>query len=221
MIVYKTMIDILIKITPFVVTGFLLGIRHAFEADHVATISSLTLKTKNRAQALFLGAWWGLGHTITLLLIGILILIFKINMPINISNIFEIIVAIILGILGLETVYKTISNNRIHTHEDNAGSHFHLFEYEHSHRHKSFVIGMLHGLAGSSALIFVALGGINTTEGILLILMFGLGSILGMSLISFTISIPFSLAYNAPTIEYYLKLITGALSILIAIAMLY
>lgn len=215
------MTDLLMKIIPFLITGFLLGIRHAFEADHVATISSLTLKTKNRIQALFLGIWWGLGHTTTLLLIGVSILIFKINIPIGVSDIFEIIVAMILGILGIETVYKTISDNRNHTHQDNAESHFHLFEYEHSHKHKSFVIGMMHGLAGSSALILIALGGTNPTEGILLILMFGFGSILGMGMISFTISIPFSLAYSAPEIERYLKLITGVLSILIAAAMLY
>lgn len=216
------MLKILIQSIPFLGIGFLLGIRHAFEADHVATISNLTLKTKNRFQSLLLGAWWGLGHTATLLIVGSLILIFKVNIPEFIANIFETAVAIALGFLGLELIYKTFSekwHSHHHSHGEEEHLHFHTHESEHihAHRHKSFALGMLHGLAGSAALMLIIIGSATSiTQGITFIILFGLGSILGMSLISFTISIPFSIAYQAPRLEYYLKFLTGGLSILIA-----
>lgn len=188
------------------ILGFILGIKHAFEADHIIAISTIVTEQKNPIKAALVGTFWGLGHTTTLFIIGVLVLLLKLSIPENISLIFELFVGVMLVILGV----RAIKQGRIILHA-------------HRKHHTSFLIGIVHGLAGSGALMILVLSTISSlAQGLYYILLFGLGSTLGMSAMSFLVSLPFIFsASKFPQMEKYLRLIAGTLSILFGLLMVY
>jgi len=193
--------------------GFLLGLKHALEADHVVAVSTIISQTKNFKKSLVLGASWGIGHTITLFILGIFVLVFKLNIPEKFSLGFELLVGFILIVLGIEILYKQfIRKEHEHTHKNSS---------KHNHNHKSFLLGLLHGLAGSGALMLLVITSINSiTQGLIFILIFGFGSILGMVLVSGLIATPIIFTPKADKIERIIQIITSFLSILIGIILI-
>ncbi|HEY3197242.1 MAG TPA: hypothetical protein VGJ57_04450 [Nitrospirales bacterium] len=187
--------------------GFLLGIRHALDADHVVAI--LTIATENQSvwRSSLIGFCWGVGHTLILLLVGAGVLLFKVTIPSAWEKAFEAGVGVMLLGLGV-SVAVTLWRERIHlhTHRHDAGeqhrhfhSHRHGAQHDHLHRfrleYKSLFVGMVHGLAGSAALLILVLATVSSLEsGILYILVFGSGSILGMVLLATAMSIPFTMS---------------------------
>lgn len=182
--------------------GFLLGLRHALDTDHLAAVSTVLAERPSLLASGAVGLCWGVGHTVTLLLVGSIVLICGIRIPDEFEFIAESGVGVLLIVLGGMLAVKLYRERwHMHSHRHDGESHVHLHSHQrqndHRHRHwmfesiRPFCIGMAHGLAGSAALMLMILA--TTTgvaEGLLSILIFGLGSIIGMMVIGVTISIP-------------------------------
>lgn len=182
--------------------GFLLGLRHALDADHLAAVSTVLAERPSLSASGVVGLWWGIGHTLTLLVVGGVVLIWGIRVPAGFEAIAESGVALLLIGLG-GTLARKLYRERwhVHSHQHDGERHVHLHSHrrqeDHHHRHwmadsvRPFCIGMAHGLAGSAALMLVVL---STTHevwpGLLSIAVFGVGSIAGMVVIGLTISVP-------------------------------
>lgn len=190
------------------VLGFLIGMRHALEADHVAAVASLATQCSSVADTVRHGISWGLGHTITLFLFGSIALLMDSVIPENYAAGLEFAVGIMLILLGLDVLRRLYKKQiHFHTHKHDGGvKHFHAHAHErskthspsaHQHVHppklprRALMIGLIHGMAGSAALILLT---VNTTgsilTGVLYMCLFGMGSIGGMALLSFAIAIP-------------------------------
>lgn len=173
------------SVISFFILGFLFGLKHAFEPDHLAAVSFLASHAKTKRQAAIKGISWGMGHTLTLLLIGFLVFSLGIHMPKNVSDYFEIVVSFLLITLGIYGFVKFFKSRRVTATQV---IHDHPPLGLHRHALPSFFVGMVHGLAGSGVILalFVA-----TFQSSLLalsyLLFFGGGSILGMGLISLLI----------------------------------
>ena len=206
--------------------GLTLGIKHALDADHVVALSTMVSDHKHHPlKAATVGVLWGLGHTITLFLVGLGVIVFKITIPVRLSLSFEFTVGILLVLLGIQTLRK-YKRRRIHIHshhhDGQQHSHFHAHETNSSHKHghsifryKSLLIGMVHGLAGSAALMLLVLGTIQSSwQGIAYILVFGAGSIVGMLVVSTLISLPFVVsAERFKSFNHKIQLLAGIMSI--------
>ena len=208
--------------------GFLLGIKHAFDVDHIAAVSTIISKNKSIRESSLLGMFWGFGHTITLLFVGLIVLLLKITIPEKIALSLEFIVGVMLILLGLNNLI-TISKNGIHLHKHKHGNqehihfHSHKLTKSHSHEHfqltKSLFIGVIHGLAGSAAITLLILTTINSLFlGLFYILIFGIGSIIGMVIVSSMISLPFKLIpNNLQKTQKILRLSTDLFSLIIGL----
>ncbi|MBX2840917.1 MAG: sulfite exporter TauE/SafE family protein [Flammeovirgaceae bacterium] len=155
-------------------TGFFLGIQHSFDADHVAAVSTIASNNKNLRKSALVGAYWGIGHSLSLLAIGVLVLVFKITLPEIISQYFDVAVGVLLVYLGLVMLrsYYLKKDQSVIEQDENSS---------HKHIHKSFFIGILHGLAGSAAVMLLVLSSIDSMmDGLLFMLCFGVGTIMGM-----------------------------------------
>jgi high-affinity nickel permease len=208
-----------------VLLGFLLGLRHAIDADHVVAV--LTIATENRTfwRSSLVGFCWGVGHTVILLVVGGAVLLFKLTIPSTWANLFEAGVGVMLVGLGLSvalTLWAERAHLHAHWHEHpptpdarkkalqvgeqhrHLHSHRHGSHHDHLHRfrveYKSLAVGMVHGLAGSAALLILVLAAASSfAMGVLYILIFGIGSILGMVLLATAMSIPFAMSAEKMT----------------------
>ncbi len=207
--------------------GFLLGLQHALDADHVVAVSTLVSETKNLRRSSLLGALWGLGHTTTLLVAGLAVLLLKIAIPERLALSFEFMVGILLVLLGgdvLRRLWQQRPHIHPHTHADGT-THVHLHGHAHGphhhHAHRSFLVGLVHGLAGSAALLLLVLATVESVgQGILFILVFGLGSILGMWATSTLIALPFALLGRIARVDRALRLVAGTVSILLGVTIM-
>ncbi len=204
--------------------GFLLGIQHALDPDHIIAISTIVSRNRRWWAALGAGVSWGIGHTATLFLVGMTILVSKTVIPESLALLMEFLVGVLLVILGASIVRTPIMKRfhlRFHCHEERTHLHPHYHDPEaaHEHRHgfslRSLVIGMVHGLAGSAVLTLLVLTTLpSPLLGGAYILLFGLGSILGMMLFSGVIGLPFVFtASHMKKINGYLRIVAGAISI--------
>jgi len=193
--------------TSLLIIGFLIGMRHALEADHVAAVASLATKQQSLRQAMHQGLAWGLGHTLTLFLIGSIVLWMDTVVPTSLAQLLEFLVGVMLLILGGDVLIRVI-RERIHFHKHNHGPqvHFHAHSHAnegahqnsaHRHQHRTkfpvrfLLVGLMHGMAGSAAVILLTLDSIQSPwQGMLYILLFGVGSMLGMAVLSIAIAIP-------------------------------
>ncbi|OGG03661.1 hypothetical protein A2W14_04060 [Candidatus Gottesmanbacteria bacterium RBG_16_37_8] len=212
---------------PVLLLGFALGIKHAFDTDHVVAVSTLVLAHKNPWRSALLGAFWGLGHTTTLFLTGFTVLLFKISIPVKAGLFLELLVGVMLIILGVLTLIKKRGSYHAHEHKHghNIHAHFHEeHEFKKSHSHKkSYTIGIVHGLAGSGALMLLVLSTVKSTvQGLYYILIFGIGSIGAMTIISFTLSLPYLLAFKKfPGLIKYVNNLAGILSLIFGMGIIY
>ena len=203
--------------------GFLLGVRHALDADHVAAVSTMLAQRPDLRRSGFIGLCWGCGHTAVLLAVGLSVLALKITIPDHVAQAFESIAGLMLVGLGAAlavTLYR--EQWHLHAHEHDGARHVHLHSHrlggDHAHRHgwrdsvPPLMVGMVHGLAGSAALMLVVLSAAHTVwEGMAYILLFGLGSILGMAALGVLISLPFS--YSAAWGRYSQVALRGLASV--------
>lgn len=200
--------------------GFILGIKHAFETDHIIAVTTMVTEQKNPLKAAVIGTFWGIGHTSTLLAVGLIVLILNISIPAAVSAFFELIIAIVLVITGIRTIKTRPSGYHQHLHSHDGITHTHLHTpTHHDRRKKSLVIGALHGLAGSGALMVLILATIQSVQlGIMYVIVFGAGSIMGMTTISFLIGIPLTLSVKKFTAyERGIRTLAGILSLVIGL----
>lgn len=228
--------------TPFLImlTGLAIGLEHAFEPDHIAAVSTQVAKRKfqqskslkvfvgqSTLRSSLLGALWGAGHTSTLILVGLLVFALSLSIPDTIFMGLEFIVGIMLVFLGSMTyLNKSIFKFRHlhpHIHEDGTiHTHPHVHDGEHKHGHKLYAIGCVHGLAGSGSLVVLVASSLSSVEMVLsFILIFGIGSVIGMAMISGLIGLPFVFTANITKINRVLRYVAGTASLLIGINIMY
>jgi len=191
--------------------GLLIGMRHALEADHIAALASLTSNNQSIKDTIKHGAVWGLGHTITLFIFGSVMLLIGSTISDQLVQVLEFSVGIMLVVLGIDVLRKLIKKRihfHLHQHQHENEQHFHAHSHagekrlqhnpkNHQHEHgkafplRALFVGLMHGMAGSAALIVLTLQTVSSTaQGFLYILFFGIGSIFGMASLSFIIAIP-------------------------------
>jgi ABC-type nickel/cobalt efflux system permease component RcnA len=176
------------------------GLLHAFEADHILAVTNIVSQRNKIFHALKDGVFWGLGHTSTIFLIGIIMILCKVGIPDSSFSYFEAGVGLMLILVASYRLYLFARDEQIvihkHRHEHkgaNKQSHIHLHKKGESLHKTSYGIGIVHGLAGSGALVVLVMTQIETVWGSLLyLLIFGIGSIVGMTLVAGIFSIPFS-----------------------------
>lgn len=215
------------------VLGFLIGMRHALEADHVAAVASLSTQTTTLKQAVKVGSIWGLGHTLTLFFFGSLVLLTDLFIPEQVAHWLEFTVGIMLIFLGLD-VLRRLWRDRIHYHahqHEDEQRHFHAHSHanqqskapSHDHQHpdkfswRVLFIGLLHGTAGSVALILLTLETVQSPlQGLIYIALFGLGSIVGMAVLSCIIAIPLRASSKGMTwMHNGLQFLIGSMTIVL------
>lgn len=180
---------------PLILTLYA-GFTHAFETDHLLAVSNIVTNRNKTIKALKDGFYWGLGHSSTILIIGVLVLLMKFNIKTSIFRFFEAVVGALLIILGTYRIiqwYKRKQNPaRLHVHKDGT---------THNSSHlPAFLIGLVHGLAGSGALLLIVIGkSISIESGLAYLVLFGIGSVSGMILAAGTFSLPFSRKILAST----------------------
>ena len=186
--------------------GFVLGLQHAIEADHLAAVSTIVSEKKNLVTAALVGGMWGVGHTISLFVVGALVIFLKLQISETVEARLEAVVGGMLIVLGINALRKLFSAGKIHVHAHEHGErehvHIHAHQDEPSESHhrfslRSILIGMVHGLAGSAALMLLIVPTIaSPTLALLYILIFGVGSIGGMMAMSFLIGLPIHFSAN-------------------------
>ena len=179
------------------ITSLLLGMRHATDPDHIVAVTTIVTRERSVSKAAGIGAVWGIGHTLTLLVVGGAIIVFKFAMNARLGLSLELCVAIMLIVLGVLNLF----NVRAKT--------------SHITPTRPFVIGVVHGLAGSAGAVLLIVPLIDDPRwAALYLLTFGLGTVAGMALITVTIAFPSLLAtVHLPSFQRQLRLASGAVSL--------
>jgi len=240
----------MIGLLSILAVGFFLGMRHATDPDHVIAVTTIVSNQRNSMRAALIGAFWGLGHTVTIFVVGAAIILFNLVIPVRVGLSMELSVAVMLIILGLLNVAgflralpaSSIQNHDaelVHSHPHSHGTIIH--SHPHIHQPESytpdysslgwmdrafgtnriyqylrpFVIGVVHGLAGSAAVALLVLGTIrNVHWAIAYLLIFGVGTIAGMMLITMSLASAFRFVGKAShKFSRRLALASGLLSL--------
>lgn len=181
--------------------GLLLGFRHAFEPDHLAAVSTLATRSPRLSAAARLGAAWAVGHTASVGIVVLAIVLFDLRLPESLWPAADFLVALLLIGLGM-SVLGRYARGRWHLHPHAHGGeaphlhlHSHAEESEHSHAHatgdarRSLGFGLLHGLAGSAAVLLLLVAAAQSRAlQVAYFAAFGLGTLAGMLAVTITIS---------------------------------
>ena len=242
--------------------GFFLGMRHATDADHVVAVATIVARERSARSAAMIGAAWGVGHTLTILLVGGAIILLGWVIPPRVGMSMEMAVGFMLCLLGLlnlrgltgwlrESVRRVRESptahvhSHAHMHGDYVHTHVHAHEPE-SHPHdpertpvnwldrrfggigvyrlvRPLVVGIVHGLAGSAAVVLLVLATIQTPRSALLYLVvFGAGTVAGMMLVTAAIGVPFAATgHRFSRAHRGLRLASGAISLVFGLVVAY
>src|SRR3984893_164559 len=191
--------------------GFLLGMQHALEADHIAAVSSIAARRTQIGDIVRHGLTWGLGHTLTLFVFAGAALLLGHAIPEQVARPIETAVGIMLVGLGAHVLWR-LWRDRVHFHRHNHGdgvvhvhAHSHAGEtvahsraphlHAHGFRWRTLLVGLMHGMAGSAALLVLTVSQASSvTVGLGYVALFGVGSMIGMGLLSTVIAIPLALS---------------------------
>lgn len=209
--------------------GFVLGLRHALDPDHVVAVSTIVSECKSLRRSSLVGTFWGLGHTFSLLIVGVAVIALKLTLTERVTAWMEFGVAVMLVGLGVKALVSSLRGWKLHAHKHEHGGppHVHLHVHRpgeaevHQHRHvlglgiKPFLVGMVHGLAGSGTLVILVVATIpSAVAGLVYIAVFGVGSVGGMLLMSSIISLPFLLtAGRLSIVGRALQVLVGVFSV--------
>ena len=226
-----------VSFTSILVLGFVLGVRHAFDADHLTAVMTLVTRGVPLRRSWLVGLVWGLGHTTALLIATLIVLAIGARIPDDVARLLEFAVAAMLVLLGARVLYLMRRGRTTHMHLHRHGQRLHLHPHQHhpAHDHtpeagnhhgagrQSYVIGLVHGLAGSAALLLVAVAdGGNPGQSLLYVLAFGLGSVGGMLAMSTLLTVPFAWTVRRlPAVNELLRAVAGAGSIAVGLALAY
>ena len=202
--------------------GSLLGMRHAFEPDHLAAMSTLVTHERSSYKAALLGMCWGIGHSVSLFVVGAGLVLLRAGMPPGVSDLFEFAVALMLIGLGARAIVWAARQDEAgppHSHRHSFLVHSHGGAPPHVHigtwtfARRPLLIGALHGLAGSGALTALVLATLPSTAARLAYMaLFGIGSTLGMAALSGVLGWPLARLGGHHAIARGLSLVVGCLS---------
>ncbi len=217
------------QILSLLALGFVLGLKHALDADHLAAVSTIATEKRSLLGSSLIGMWWGLGHTLSLLVAGMLVMLLHVQIGPNTERALEFCVGIMLIILGVNALRKLIGGGKVHMHAHEHDGHWHVHPHVHvqqkldaPHTHhglklgaRPLLIGMIHGVAGSAALTLLVLSTIpSTVVGLLYIAIFGVGSVGGMAIMSALFALPSKLsAQRFSKLNLLFRGIAGAASL--------
>ncbi len=217
--------------------GVVFGLKHATEVDHVVAVSSIVSEHRSVFRSALVGGLWGVGHTASLLVVGVVVLVFRAAIPAPVTRWLEFGVALMiigLGVLAMVRLLRRRADVHLHEHTHDGQRHVHVHFHETTTRHghsqadssahthavssigvKPVLVGTMHGLAGSGALTLLVLTQIESVWlGLLYLGIFGLGSIAGMLLMSALIGFPFALTSgNLSGLHHRLQAAAAGLSI--------
>jgi ABC-type nickel/cobalt efflux system permease component RcnA len=226
---------------PLLGLGFVLGLKHATEADHLVAVSTIVSEHRSVWRSAAVGALWGLGHTASLFVAGAALIALRVQIPEPVATTLELAVALMIVLLGSRVLYLVLRRRRdVHVHEHTHGgrthTHLHFHEAREAHAaaephavshawHRGLwgwrpvLVGAVHGLAGSAALTLFVLAevmrGGSKLVGFAYLLVFGVGSIGGMLLMSTLVGLPFALtARRFRRIDIPVRVLAGTASIL-------
>ena len=201
--------------------GFLLGIKHAIEPDHVIAVSTIASKSRKLWDASLAGVFWGIGHTVTLFTIGIILILMKDDISHKWSMSLEFLVGIMLVYLGI-TSFLSSRKNKQHAHLQEEHSENDQLNKRELSYFKSLFIGFVHGLAGSAAMVLLTMSAVDSVwQGSLYILIFGVGTTIGMLVFTTILGIPFVLSKKCFTLSRSLIMFTATISVLFGIYYMY
>jgi len=240
----------MITLLSIIALGFFLGMRHASDPDHVIAVTTIVSRQRSIRHAASIGVLWGLGHTITILVVGSAIILFGLVIPPRVGLTMEFSVGlmlILLGVLNLSGIMRWISEAVTplqlgqHSHPHGHGDYVHNHPHGHSpenHGHaedatplgwmdrtfgrlglyhilRPLAVGIVHGLAGSAAVALLVLTTIRVPSwAIFYLLVFGVGTIAGMMLITAAIAVPFSFSeIRYARLNRGLGLVSGLISL--------
>lgn len=191
--------------------GLLLGMRHATDADHVVAVTAITARTRQVLGAAWLGMAWGLGHTLTIFVVGAAIILFNLAVPSRVGLGFEFAVALALIVVGL------LNLDRPHRHGDELETGGRIPAL------RAFAVGLVHGLAGSAAVALLVLATVREPGwAVGYLLVFGLGTMLGMATITVGMASPLAFATRRwPGFGRWTRLATGSLSVVFGLWLVY
>ncbi|MBO1000613.1 sulfite exporter TauE/SafE family protein [Bacillus sp. SD075] len=189
--------------------GFVLGIKHALEPDHIIAVSTIASQSKKIWKSSLAGIFWGIGHTLTLLLFGVILILLKNEIPEAWAMSLEFLVGIMLVYLGITTIFSWKRTER----HDHTGRATYL---------KSMLVGIIHGLAGSAAMVLLTISTIDAAwQGAIYIIIFGVGTCIGMLLFTTILSIPFVTSSSSKKVNRSLIRLTGVISTVFGIYYMY
>ena len=207
--------------------GSLLGMRHALEPDHLAAVSTLVSEERGGYRAALMGLWWGLGHTLSLLVVGILLVWLRAEMPERVSDLFEFFVALMLIALGVRAILRALRQGpdgpeRTHRHgpivhrHPGVPAHVHIGNWTFARR--PLLVGTIHGMAGSGALTALVLTTLPTTTArVAYMALFGIGSTLGMAMLSGLLGWPLARLGSNRALGRAISLMVGCVSTLLGL----
>lgn len=206
------------------VLGFFLGMRHATDPDHVIAVTTIVARQGKTAAAAAIGALWGLGHTVTIIIVGGGIILFRWVIPARLGLSMEVAVGAMLVILGVVAL-------RPQHHDIAAGPHDHLPRWVHRHlgnaraleRLRPFIVGLVHGLAGSAGVALLVLATIREPAwAMMYLLIFGCGTLAGMALITMVIAVPFRAGRaRSARAHHVLRVASGVVSVAFGLFVIY
>jgi hypothetical protein len=187
-----------ITVVSILAYSLVFGLKHALEPDHLAAVSTIAVEHKSLLGSSLVGAVWGLGHTMSLLLAGLLVILLGFDLREEYLSPVEIVVALMLIGLGARALWLLWRERKPATSAESSETLLHFHPHNHASHSvwgrigvRPLVIGMIHGLAGSAALLLLLIPIIpSTTLKIVYILVFGAGSIVGMVIMSCMVGLP-------------------------------
>jgi ABC-type nickel/cobalt efflux system permease component RcnA len=242
----------MINLFSIIALGFFLGMRHATDPDHVIAVTTIVTRQRSVLKSAAIGAFWGVGHTLTIFAVGIAIILFDLVIPPRVGLSMELSVGLMLIILGLMNVFsfrRALPEEALHSHGTTPSVHSHHHshgDYVHSHPHshdpeahshaadhtpvawldrlfgktavyrplRPLIIGIVHGLAGSAAVALLVLTTIRDARwAVAYLLVFGIGTIAGMMLITMSIASTFHLLGRSVLFSRRLAIASGLLSL--------
>jgi high-affinity nickel permease len=191
--------------------GFVLGVRHAADPDHVVAVTAIAARDRRLLPAAFVGALWGLGHSLTILIVGGAIIVFNLTVPARVGLAFEFAVGLALAGVGAVNVFARGG----FVPGDTPSGRW--------PRWRAFALGLVHGLAGSAAVALLVLAAVRDPRIALMYLaVFCLGTILGMMLVTVGLALPVKAAgARWPALGIPLRLVTGVLSLAFGVYIVY
>jgi high-affinity nickel permease len=242
-----------------IAVGFFLGMRHATDPDHVIAVTTIVTRQRQLGRAAMTGAFWGVGHTLTIFVVGAMIILFNVVIPTRVGLSMEFSVALMLIVLGIMNVAAFMRSasaisveagvDAVRLHPHAHGDYIHTHAHGHSaetHSHSSgstplalldrlfgklamyrpirpFIVGVVHGLAGSAAVALLVLAAIpNPRWAVAYLLVFGVGTVGGMMLITMSIASAFTfMGKGRQKFSHRLGLISGLLSLAFGLLLVY